>query len=234
MTFTAVIPAREGSKGLPGKNTKILGSLPLWEHSVLLALSLPMIENIIVSTDCKSILECSSAYPSVYFLHRPCKISGDSSNLVDVVAHAIETILSPFSDVDYILLQPTSPYRSSSEIALALEKYSSEAIDSMIAVCQSSQHPYEAVLKDQTGFSPIIARDDQTQRQQYPESYFITGSFYISSYKMMLRHADLAFNPTYFITKEPYCIDIDTEEDFELAQLLYPIMLKKGYASFPR
>ena len=233
MPFTAVIPAREGSKGLPGKNTKLLGSSLLWEHSVLLALSLPMVNDIIVSTDCMDILECFSRYPGVHFLQRPRNLSGDSSNLVDVVKHAIETTLSPASNVDYILLQPTSPYRSSPEIAMALEKYSSESIDSMVAVCQSSQHPFECVLKDHNGFSPIIAREEQSQRQQYPESYFITGNFYVSSYKKMLRHADIAFNPTYFITKEPYCVDIDTKEDLELAQVLYPIMLEKGYVSLP-
>lgn len=94
---------------------------------------------------------------------------------------------------------------------------------------ESSEHPYESIIKDASNF----IKHDSKKRQLYPISFFITGSFYIDSYRNLLRRKSFhAENTFYFETNVPIAIDIDSEADFEIACALYELMKNKGYA-FP-
>ena len=224
----AIIPARKGSKGLTGKNKLFLGGIPLWRHSLELALKCHSISKIIVTSNDSQIFLNEFNYKDVIFLKRDESLSGDKSTLVDVCLNAIDEI-DENKEVSIILLQPTSPYRKILEVEAAIETYKNLNGESLISVRESSEHPYESIIKDGSN----LIKHDSKRRQLYPKSFFITGSFYIDSYRNLLRRKSFhAENTFYFETNEPIAIDIDSEADFEIACALYELMKNKGYA-FP-
>jgi len=111
MKRVAIVPVRGGSKGLPGKNTRLLADKPLWAHSVAQAQAVG-VDQVIVTTD---ILELSQdvAEAGASFLERPKSLAQDDTPMAPVILHALETLQEP---AQIVLLQATSPLRSTSDI----------------------------------------------------------------------------------------------------------------------
>ena len=148
--FVAIIPARKGSKGLVRKNTLLLGGIPLWMHSLEFALKCNSISKIIVTSNDPEILANKCDYKSVLFLKRDESLSDDNSTLIDVCLNAVDEIYKK-KEVNIILLQPTSPYRNILEVEAAIEAYKNLNRKSLIAVRESSEHPFESIIE---GHSP--------------------------------------------------------------------------------
>jgi len=228
----AIIPARAGSKGLPGKNMKILGDRKLIEYSIQLAISNPHINQIFVSSDDPSILQLTCAYPSVQFLPRPANLSQDDSTMPELIQHITSTCSGLHDEnLTFILLQPTSPFRSSAEVSKAIELFQIDFPPSLVAVTRCFEHPYECVsLHDHKG-TKLIDTSSARGRQDYdPNIYFISGSFYVSTFKTYLADQSFITDKTiYFPTHEPFPVDIDDSRDFSLAEALLPHMAECGY-----
>ena len=112
MKILAIIPARGGSKGVPGKNIKLLGDKPLIAHSILQALESKLITKTIVSTDYQEIANVALHYNANVPFIRPQQLANDTASSIDVVMHAIAFLENNGEFFDAVcLLQPTAPFR---------------------------------------------------------------------------------------------------------------------------
>ena len=124
MTFTAIVPVRDGSKGLPGKNTRPLAGTPLWQRAVDQARAAGA-GRIVVSTDIQSILEASQP-DDVVVLARPAELAGDTTPMAPVILHAINEL--NLTDT-LVLLKCTSPLREVADVTEGLDMFGKSQFD---------------------------------------------------------------------------------------------------------
>ncbi len=191
----AIIPARGGSKGLPGKNLRPLSGRPLVAWPVGTALGCKSIDRVIISTDDPEIAEAARrAGAEVPFL-RPTHLADDAASSMDVIMHALDSLASLGQEYEYVvLLEPTSPLTESGDVedALSLLRESREKADAIVGICRiESTHPEYDVRRNSVGLiSPYAAPDFKSlrRRQDIEELYFLEGSLYISSVEAFRRH----------------------------------------------
>lgn len=225
MQVLGLIPARGGSKGIPGKNIKKLGGKELIRYTIEAALAAEGLTELIVSTEDPAIAEISrKAGAQVPFL-RPQELASDTSPTIDTVLHALEYFQEQGQIFDAVcLLQPTTPFRTSSQIEQALERYRSTGADSLISVKEVPHqfNPYwifEAregtdYLQPAKSGRPVI-----TRRQELPPAYYRDGSIYITSRQVIQAQR------TFYGQKLTYCIlsrgphvNLDTMDDWQEAE----------------
>ena len=179
----AIIPARGGSKGLPGKNIRQLLGKPLIAWTIEQAKQSKYIDEIFVSTDSPEIAEVSDIFGVTVPILRPDKLAEDGSKSIDVIEHVVEYFdkNNMFFDL-VVLLEPTSPLRESQDIDNAvLSLINNKAAESIVGVCKSeSAHPSFSVTID-TGFiKPYEKCNNTLRRQDIKDIYFFEGSLYLS------------------------------------------------------
>ncbi|MBI2677662.1 MAG: acylneuraminate cytidylyltransferase family protein [Candidatus Koribacter versatilis] len=223
----AVIPARGGSKGLPGKNIRSLAGVPLLVHAIELARHSPEVTDTLISTDSDEIAEVArSAGAEVPFL-RPEELARDDTPTLPVLQHAVrwheEAIGKRVDSV--LLLQPTGPLRLPEDIRAAVHALAADpqAVGA-IAVSEMPFHPrYVCAEDDGRGYLRRAFPDapQVTRRQDLPAIYRINGMLYLwrRDYLMSVSAIDLKTAPhrTLLLPKER-AIDIDDEYDFRLAE----------------
>jgi CMP-N,N'-diacetyllegionaminic acid synthase len=220
--FLAVIPARSGSKGLPGKNIKLLGNKPLIGWTISEALQSKYIDRIIVSTDSENIVQVASQYGDFVPFLRPKSLALDSTSMFDTVNH----VLSNVYDDEYkyvIILQPTSPLRTSDDIDQAVKMMLDAEAQGCISVTLTPKSPYWMYSIDEKNvLAPIINQDKAAEcRQQLPKSYLLNGAIYIAETKQLLKTKNFLTEKTLaYIMPGSRSIDIDTLEDFQKAEVL--------------
>ena len=185
--FLAIIAARSGSKGLPGKNLRLLGGKPLVAWPVSAAVGCKSVTRVIVSTDSREIADAAQdAGAEVPFL-RPSHLAEDNSSSMDVIVHAIEQLASNGDSYEHVmLLEPTSPLTESEDIDDAYNRLveNSDLADSIVGISKvEAQHPAYDVKKDRDDLiSPYMHQNFSRlpRRQELEELYFLEGSLYIS------------------------------------------------------
>lgn len=217
-----VIPARGGSKGLPGKNIKPLNGKPLILYTVEAAREVFPDELICVSTDdeeIKKVVEASGL--EVPFL-RPAHLATDQSGTHEVLLHAINFHeQNGYYPDTLILLQPTSPLRNASHIKEALAVYD-ESCDMVISVNETKANPYYT-LREETkdGWLVKSKEGNFTRRQDCPKVYEVNGAIYIANINITKEMTFSYFkNVKKYVMKKEYSIDIDTNSDYILASIL--------------
>ena len=213
MKIFAFIPARGGSKGLPGKNIKTLDGKPLIVHSIEQALSSECIDEVYVSSDSDEILNISKGNGAKTIL-RPDDISGDEATTESAVDHFISEV-----DVDVVvLMQCTSPLRYDGcldEAVLELEK----GYDSIVSV--SPTHKFRWQLIDGE-IQSLYDHKNRPRRQDIDNPEFIeTGSFYVFKTSHYLKERNrLCGKVGYHAMPEEYSYEIDTINDFKIIEAL--------------
>ncbi len=222
--ITAIIPARIGSKRLPKKNIKNLHGKPLIAWSIEAARQSQYVDNIIVSTDNSEIQKISEKYKAKAPFIRPAKLATDVSTSFDVVAHAIKTLNLDSENNIIIILQPTSPMRTSEEIDQALEFFFNKNADGVVSVSKTEHSPLWCnKLPSDYSLGEFIRPEISNARgQDLPTFYRINGSIYIYKSLKLLNKGHIFYDHTVygFITSENTSIDIDTELDFRFAEFL--------------
>lgn len=216
----ALIPARGGSKGLPGKNLRPLGGKPLIAWSIEAGRHSRHVDDVLVTTDSKKIARVSQrAGASVPFL-RPARLAKDNSPTLGAVEHALAYCKQHLGKTyDYVvLLEPTSPLREDGDIDRMIEKLidSDGKYDAIISVGEVREHP--SLLKRVSGesllpFCPSLK--PASRRQDNAPAYFPFGVAYIVRTKVLLR--EKTFYPrkkTYFIIQRYQNYEIDDFYDF--------------------
>ena len=224
MTLMALIPARGGSKRIPGKNLALLEGKPLifWSLDALRQSGVAC--EIVISTDSEDIAEaCRENGYTVDWL-RPAELSDDSASSVDVALHALEyyeKLGTNFNEM--ILLQPTSPLRSPESILGAYETFKKEGDKPLVSVSPVKDHPMRAVkIIDGRGLAFMESNGFMMRSQELPKAYSLNGSIYItktSDLKKNLTFVPELFTP-YIIMSNVESIDIDDAEDLRFANYL--------------
>jgi CMP-N-acetylneuraminic acid synthetase len=218
--FLAIIPARQGSKRLPGKNKLLLGGKPLICWSIEAAKESHYIDEIIISSDDKKILQIAQQN-GVKSLKRPKKLASDSATTFDVIKHVLEHI----TGYDYVvLLQPTSPLRDATDIDKAIEFLIEKSADAVISVCTMEHSPlWSNTLPEDKSMQGFLREDVVNKRSQDLQQYYrLNGAIYIVKIDMFLQEKSFFLKENIFayIMSQEKSVDIDTELDFKLAQLL--------------
>jgi N-acylneuraminate cytidylyltransferase len=216
-TWTAIIPLREGSKGLPGKNTRCLAGRPLYQHSVEAALQAGA-SRVILSTDIAAILEASLP-KKTETLKRPADLATDSIEMSPVLAHAIEN--AGIQDT-IVLLQATSPLRLVSDITDGLASYSSGKHELVMSVTEAERGVLKWGLLDDGVFRPL---SDPTNcfanRQALPAVYRPNGAIYVFDADWFMKKRSLATDRIgVVVMPAERSKDIDTLADFEEVEYL--------------
>jgi CMP-N,N'-diacetyllegionaminic acid synthase len=221
----AFIPARGGSKGLPGKNIREFCGKPLVAWSIEQGFQANYIDSVIVSTDSSEIAHVALKYGARVPFLRPAVLASDSAASSDVLFHALDHLSSTGEFYDYVvLLEPTSPLREVSDITGALEVLDHERLESIVGVAKAeSSHPSflfcirENALVPMSGKQPVGLR-----RQDLREEYFyLEGSIYVATVESLRRHRSF-----YHATTAPWVVDrykaieIDEMCDFIAAEAL--------------
>lgn len=180
----AVVPARGGSKGLPGKNVRLLAGLPLIVHSLRCAWLVPRLARVIVSTDSEEIAAVARAAGAEVPFLRPAELATDESPLVPVLAHALaeveRSLAIRFASV--LLLDPTSPFRIPSDIERAFDLLGADLrADGVVACSQPTFNPFfDGVVEREGGLASAFGgRAAFTRRQDAPRFLRITGTLYL-------------------------------------------------------
>jgi N-acylneuraminate cytidylyltransferase len=215
-----VIPARGSSKGVPGKNIKLLGDKPLIQYTIDAAREVFEDEDILVSTDSEDIRETViNLGLDVPFL-RPEALATDTAGTYDVLLHAIDFMEKKgIKNETLILLQPTSPFRTSEHIKEAFKLYDKE-LDMVVSVKETQSNPYY-VLKEENeeGFLETSKSGNFKTRQECPKVWELNGAIYIIKIKTLKEKPISQFTKVKkYIMDEISSHDIDTMLDWKIAE----------------
>lgn len=224
MRILALIPARGGSKRLPGKNVRPLGGKPLIVWSIEVAKGIPEICDILVSTDDAAIAEVARRAGALVPWLRPAELATDAAASVDVCLHALDWYESEHGAIDgLLLLQPTSPFRSRSTVLKGIELFRSHERRPVLGVSPAASHPAWCFSIRDATLHPFV--DDgglQLRSQDLPPAFVVNGALYLIGPDELRRRRSLfgdAMVPVVAESREE-SIDIDTELDWQLAESL--------------
>ena len=224
----AIIPAREGSKRIPNKNIVDLNGFPLISYTILAALSSGVFDKVVVSTDSLRIADISRKFGAEIPVMRPKSLARDESSSYDVVEHIIKYLSKAegFSPDMVALLQPTSPLRSAEHIIESVASFKREfnEVDSMVGVTEVTQHPeWMYTLENNTNNLIKIHKSEgkHLRTQDLSGKYYINGAIYITKNDVFFSTKSLfGGRVSGYIMDERSSIDIDTEHDFMIAEIL--------------
>lgn len=233
----AVIPARGGSKGLPGKNIRPFIGLPLIAHSILMAKMTSEIDRVVVSTDDSTISEVAKKFGADVPFLRPKELAQDNTPMWPVLRHALQAVEEIYSEgYKYLLLlDPTSPGRIPSDITAALQKLeSNEEATGIIGVSQPEFNPVWHCVVEEEGWMKDLIQEgaSYSRRQDVPPVFRINASLYIwraDFVKKELNDWRKNGSNLLFEISESRAIHIDDLHEFEHAEL----MMKNKLISFP-
>lgn len=232
MRILAIIPARGGSKGVPGKNIKILGNKPLIAYSVLQAKKSQLITKTIVSTDDDAIIKVSKEFNAEVPFVRPSELASDTASSIAVVQHAIAFFENQNEFFDAIcLLQPTSLFRENGFIDQAISTFINNDCDALVSVLKvpHEYNPHWVFESNENGFLEIATGEKEIikRRQDLPNAFFRDGSIYLTKVETIKKGSFYGEKLTYIESNPDLYINIDTQEDWEKAEQKLPTILSK-------
>jgi CMP-N-acetylneuraminic acid synthetase len=179
----AVIPARGGSKGLPGKNLRLLAGRTLLEHAVRFAQACDCVGRIVVSTDSEEIAAAARAAGADVPFIRPAELAGDETPMWPVLVHALDQVDALGEEWEFLLLcDPTAPARSPADVAAALERLRADPdADGIVSVAQPGFNVVWQSVVEEDGYMVHLVRAGAylTRRQDAQLVYYVDGSFYL-------------------------------------------------------
>tara|TARA_R110002051_G_scaffold325814_3_gene431631 strand:- start:4547 stop:5209 length:663 start_codon:yes stop_codon:yes gene_type:complete len=214
MRIVAVIPARGGSKGVPYKNIKSVGGLPLIAHSILFAKKSKSIERVIVSTDDKKISDIAEAY-GAEVVSRPEELSQDSSSVEGCLKHVVEA-LNYNESFGVVVLQPTSPVRKDETLNSMLEIFKVNQRTTITITEKTNSRLGKITANAYSPINYVMGKGRQEIESIYQES----GNIYIMHSELIRLNKCFSQDVNYHIISQRESVDIDTHFDLELANLI--------------
>lgn len=221
----ALIPARGGSKGLPGKNIRPLLGKPMLQYSIEAALGCSYISEVYVSTDDPEILNIAHACGALTPPLRPAELANETASSRDVACHFLTWYQQEFSTAieTLVLLQPTSPLRTSTHLTEAMSLYESHQSElaTVVSVTMAKPIAWQGFIQPENGsFRFHEKASDGGNRQTEPTNYQLNGAIYIASAARYLDNT-LMQQPVYpYIMSQETSVDIDTYTDFLVAEAI--------------
>ncbi len=219
-SILAVVPARGGSKGLPGKNIRLFHDKPLISWTVDMAKQSIYIDRVVVSSDDRDILMIAKQHGSEVPLKRPEVLAKDETPGVDAVIHAIESL----PGYDYVvLLQPTSPLRKIEDIDNTIAMCYEKQAPACVSVTPANESPYWMyTMGDDQQLTSLVSEKSYTRRQDLPPVFRLNGAIYVAdSMRLQNRRSFLMPDTIAYAMPAERSIDIDDAEDFRQAEALF-------------
>lgn len=215
----ALIPARAGSKGLPGKNIRPLCGKPMIAWTIEKARKSRYLDSILVSTDGAEIAAVAKSCGAEVPFLRPSHLADDTANTLDVVTHALDHLKAAGREFDWlVLLEPTSPLREDDDIDNMLERLAArqEDWDAIVSVGEVREHPSIVKKIENDRIVPFVATGKTTyRRQDNEEAFFPYGVAYIAKLATLL--TERTFYPVrcgYYRLKRYQNYEVDDLHDF--------------------
>lgn len=232
----AVIPARGGSKGLPGKNLRLFAGLPLIAHTIRFARMVPQIARAIVSTDSEEIAAVAREQGGDVPFLRPAELAQDESPMWPVLQHALQEMERRDGRryESLLLLDPTSPGRLPEDVTRALQTLESDQnAVGVVAVSEPHFNPRWVCVEDHNGYMvKAFESRSYTRRQDVPKVYRINALLYLWRRQHIVESSDPRWDQAphrMLIVPEERAVHIDELHDFQLGELL----VRQGLVRFP-
>jgi len=225
ISILALIPARGGSKGVPKKNIKLLGKMPLLDYTIHSAKESHLLTQIVISTDDEEIAIAAEVAGYKPPFVRPAEFAQDTSTSLEVVQHAVAFFESQGIFFDAVcLLQPTNPFREKGFIDKAIEKFISSGADSLVSVLEipHEYNPHWAFEEARNGLLKIATGDKEIipRRQDLPKAFHRDGSVYITKTEVVKSGSLYGKSIAYIESNPQFHVNIDTMKDWETAERL--------------
>lgn len=229
----AIIPARGGSKGLPGKNIKPLFGKPLIGWTIEQAKASQYISEIFISTDSQEIADITEEFGVSVSELRPAELANDTATSASFIIYTIEKLRDEGKEFDYIiLLEPTSPLRTVDDIDSSIETLlSNPNAESIVGVCKvESSHPAFMVKQTGSGFlQPYLDENSVIRRQDIEDLYYFEGTVYVSKTEAFLKKQSFYHEKTLpFLIPKSRSFEIDDSEDWLIVESIVEYKNKKN------
>jgi len=219
----AIIPARGGSKGIPGKNIRAFAGKPLIVHSIETALKCSLVSRTVVSTDDADIADVARAH-GAQVINRPAELAVDTALVIDAIRHAVLKVEEEGEGVDIILLlEPTSPFRRAEDLEKCIQVLLEDKADSVATFTEAHVSPNRLWRVSGGVVEPYIeGAVPWLPRQKQPIAHELTGQIYGVSRRVLFEDENsislLLGRKHAVITPRETALDIDTEFDFVMAE----------------
>jgi CMP-N,N'-diacetyllegionaminic acid synthase len=228
-----LVTARGGSKGLPGKNVALLDGRPLIAWTIEAALACPTLSRVIVSTDCAEIAAVARQHGAEVPFLRPAAISLDDSPHILATEHVLEWLLlnEDLRPPYVMLLQPTSPLRTSEDISAVIGLARSTGAPGVVAVSEARPHPMKTFALDATGALVPFVKSDifYRRRQDLPVAYADNGSIYLTRCAALVaERSHIPSGTIPYLMPPERSIDIDSAWDLKIAEMALRSLYSSG------
>lgn len=224
MDVLGIIPARGGSKGVPGKNIRSLLTLPLLAYTVHAAKQSTLLSQLILSSDDATIINVARHYSVQVPFVRPAQLAADNTSTLQVLQHALQHFNQQQKHFDAVcLLQPTYPFRVPGLIDACIKKFIQTEADTLFTALPvpHQYNPHWVFEKNSNHWLQIATGEPTiiTQRQQLPQAFIRDGGVYVIKTQTLLQHNSLfGKRIAYHLSDAAWYVNIDTEEDWKLAE----------------
>ncbi|MFH1121136.1 MAG: acylneuraminate cytidylyltransferase family protein [Bacteroidota bacterium] len=222
MKILFIIPARRGSKGIPGKNLREFAGKPLIIHTLGLARSLASDNDICLTTDDEDIIAAArlTGYNAPFV--RPSSLASDTAGMQEVMLHALDFYAGKGITYDVlVLLQPTSPFRQAIDVKNAIETYTGD-LDMVVTVRETEANPYYVLYEENAaGFLQKSKEGNFTRRQDCPKVWQLNGAVYVINVSSLREKGMQGFTKISKTEMDAvHSLDLDTELDWQMALLV--------------
>lgn len=229
----AVITARGGSKGIPGKNIKMLGGKPLVVYTIEAAKQSKLITHLIVSTDDEDIIRVAQQYGADVPFKRPAELATDQAKHLGVMQHATDFMEKKLGiKFDYIvILQPTSPFRTVEDLDGTLQKLIESGAESAVSLVEEEKyHPVKMKKLVGDRVAPYsVMEEEGIRRQDLPKAYRRSGAVYAMRRDTLMEKNSLYGNDIAgYIVPVERSVDIDDQLDWQRAELMLEKLREQG------
>ncbi len=221
-----IVPARGGSKGLPGKNTRPFGGAPLIVHTLRTALAAQSVSRVMVTTDDDEIMRIARDVDGVEIpVRRPPHLASDTANALDAYLHLVDSleIIEGAAPREACVLLPTSPLRSAADIDGAIALYRRKKADAVISVSEAKPLAWLHTVAADGQMAPVVASDGPlVNRQAHKQAYLPNGSIYVFDIEAARMRGSIYGGDMFaYVMPADRSVDIDAEADFLAAEALF-------------
>jgi len=226
----AIIPARGGSKRIPGKNIKPFNGKPIIAYSIEAALKSGCFDRVIVSTDDEDIALVAKEYGAEVPFMRPADIADDYATTLMVIEHALKALLARGETCDYCCcIYATAPFVTALQLREGLQQMKQRQADYLFPVCEFPSAIQRAIsLDDAFNVTMFMPENLNTRTQDLTQAYYDTGQFYWGKVSAFLESKPIySDKASGLILPKGSVVDIDTHEDWSLAEALFEFYQKR-------
>jgi CMP-N,N'-diacetyllegionaminic acid synthase len=231
MNVVAIIQARGGSKGIPGKNIKMLAGKPLIAWTIEVARASKNVTRTIVSTDSEEIANVAKEYGAEVPFMRPAELASDSAKSVGLLRHALEWLQTNEGYIPdaVVQLKPTNPLRTADHIDESVDLFfENPDVDAVVSVVKAPIHPLKTWKLEDGYLTPFIPETvfgiheaAKSPRQQLPEAHGNNSAVHVINPRTILeKNSSIGDVVRAYVMTPEDSINIDTSLDFEIAEFL--------------